>query len=582
MINVKNDIDKKNTYINDILENTLSMDYFRYENFFKKICEENYKYVILLTRRCLILADMFIRAGLIKNKDIFISDYSICMILGGLEDNDKVCIVDDILIHGRKVSEIYRLLRSSGILSRNIDVCVCVKNEDSDNVDSEIKNIRAEREACDSMWRDCSNRIVESILRTETPYVSCVGYLETSIDFAEINDEFLSSYYEQANEILDLENIRMEIAYWNNKDSNILLNQIASLSCMRKYTYPSGKVIFVPYVFLKSFALDNIGELFGEIANICKKNGLKCLGNIFLSDAYDSSLINVLIEYKYTMLTMFISWVYGIYLCGKNDNIKSSLKDSIVEYSIVKSKREVIAELDNIDYTTAKNILFTDFTVDKYIHQNINLETEYENELSAEIENLFQGRDIDKISAWNNFVHSNFRLDERRAENGRVRFDGMPFGYILDRLRKTEISFEDKMFKLVGQIVSTCDIGRTSCLSTINETSGYVSNYISPGEQAYRIIVMSYLDEFQCLYKVIKERLNGETKKDAVNKFCDYINNGANEILTTYKNGIFKIKDDIISNIDSWQLRTMVKPMKDINLFREINKYTEKRKRGEI
>ena len=582
MRNIKNDIDKENTYINDMLEDALSLDYFRYEDSFKKISDEKYKYVVLLTRRCLILADMYIRAGVIKDRETFISDYAVCMILDELKDDDRICIVDDILIHGRKVSNIYNLLINSEVSPENIDVYVCIKNEDSGNVDPKIKNIKAEREACASMWRDCSNRIVESILRTETPYVSCVGYLETSMEHSKINNAFLSDYYEQSNETLAIENIRMEIAYWNNKDSNILLNQISSLSCMRKYTYPSGKVIFVPYVFLKNFGLNNIDEMFAKFANVCEENGLKFLKNIFLSNVCNSNLVNILIEYKYTMLTMFVSWLYGIYLCGENSSIEHSLKNSIVEYSIVKSKREVIAELDSIDYATAKNILFADFSVDEYICQEVNLKTEYKNALEEEIKNIFQERDVEKMSSWNSFVHSNFRLDERGAEQEQDRFAGMPVQYILNEFKKSDISSDNNLFKLFGEIVGTWDIGRTSCLANVNILGGYVGNYISPGEQAYRIIAMSYLDEFQCLYKVIKERLNGETKKDAINKFCDYVSSGTSEVLTKYKYGIFKIKEDIVRDIESWQLRTMVKPIKDRNLFKEINEYTEKCKRGEI
>lgn len=562
------------------LENSLVFDFLNYKALLKKVFDSNYKYIILSTRRCLILTDLFLNGEVVAiNSDIcMLSDYALCTIFDTIGENDRICIIDDILIHGRKVEQICTILESLNIKKENIDVYVCLENDESKL--SPSRNVLSETIVETPIWRDSSNRIVQCILSTETPYVSYINYL-TLKNSDDINDyKKIGNFYQCTNDVLNEQGISLEIAYHKSEynDEIRLLKQLTHIVCVRKYTYGSNKSIVIPFAVLRSIDNTRASEFFSGIANIFKENGLKNISELLscsyskIENRQNSLYIDMLNEYKYNMLTMILSWIYGIYLFSVDD-VNYNLQNSIVKYSLF-WKKEVLHELETVTQDIAKSILSEDMNFSEFLAYNIALDKDYEDLFEQDIEkiNLLSDRNACK-DTWDEFVFKSFQVDEKRAIEGKNRFSGVPVDILLKDINIDILPY------FMQELIGSWDVGRSSYFANVDKKSTSIANYISPGEQAYRIMLMKYIEALQCIYYVIRNRPSEEKKREALSRFCDYLK-GENSISDDFKTQIYKLKDIIIDDIDANRLPTLVRPMTNQKIFKQINEYIAKHKEG--
>lgn len=93
----------------DILE----YDFEGFYNYFIKILEQEYDYVILMSRRCLVFFQLFTYLYVydkkeIKSKSVILSDKAIPYYFNFFKHTDRIAVVDDIIVHGRTVYSICR------------------------------------------------------------------------------------------------------------------------------------------------------------------------------------------------------------------------------------------------------------------------------------------------------------------------------------------------------------------------------------------------------------------------------------------------------------------------------------------
>jgi len=157
----------------------------------------NVKYKILMSRRCLVVFQIFTLI-ILTNEEVsvrgsFITDKSLVKYREDAIENSAV-IVDDIMIHGRGVEKVYNMLDPSNdcklsniriyVFKRCYDDAICIRKKLLEKVE------------CDSLaykweWRETSSQLVNLIYACAFPYTSFIGAysLETeSFKMSELNN----------------------------------------------------------------------------------------------------------------------------------------------------------------------------------------------------------------------------------------------------------------------------------------------------------------------------------------------------------------------------------------------------------
>lgn len=155
--------------------------------FFENLMSSDFDYIVLLSRRCFVLYRIFSRLlgeGIdLERGPKVITDKAIALLPQKKELQSKNClIVDDILIHGRAVSRVYKALR--GLFSQ-LRVYVCGKSIDCyqglpEDIAAElIAHTCSERVETAASWKILSERLVSLIHIYDEPYTSFLMSMRT-------------------------------------------------------------------------------------------------------------------------------------------------------------------------------------------------------------------------------------------------------------------------------------------------------------------------------------------------------------------------------------------------------------------
>lgn len=242
--------------------------------FFKQIMDGNYDLIVVVSRRCYVLFQMF---ALIEGW----SFENICTDLGLYANREKlkscssVIVVDDIGYSGRSIRKVLRQVRR--YISHNckvMGVLYAVSRSSADKILCSKKlpigeEIKCRFQLTSRKCHEVSVRLVSAILKAGMPYTVFVypfwGKRKKSIesDYALIpspNKMNLFEDYKWKTLYLNLEGIE--------KVSGI--QRISEYSCVRVYKEPQGEKIeyFLPFMFLKSVKADKVDNWCRHVAKM--------------------------------------------------------------------------------------------------------------------------------------------------------------------------------------------------------------------------------------------------------------------------------------------------------------------------
>lgn len=452
--------------------------------FFHRLISSDYAYVFLMSRRCLVLCQIFVAFFVLDDRmpdssTKVLSDQAIPYYRKKMR-GCKVAIVDDILIHGRTVSHVYDLLKSY-CGGTTPDIPVYMADTDIDCLRDEVREaVIPDCVAYKGEWRNLSNKIVNCIYASNVPYTSFVtamfqykspaildALLKSGAFIIEENTEYtqkscgLSSYYcyERAEEKLPLfqdlsmgESIRI---YWNEDIS---------------------KLTVIPYVFVRSMEIDAAQQVFDKITEQLPDYMVHIKAALQESDESDSEAGMLLLEYKMRLLTSIMSNLYWNMITEK--------------YQL---ESEYYTDVDTLDKSFGEEIadelqlLLHGKLCDKLCQLNCGIvscqvivEEELEHVLDELCNNAGSGNCGDLIKL---YFQKTWQLDEHRAKDGKDRMHGLPLESFVNCAQKHKVASQ----QILMNLVNSWDTGIAAANYAVGFKGRSISCYNTPGEQSYKI-----------------------------------------------------------------------------------------------
>lgn len=470
-----------------------------YGFFLKLLTNQTMNYLIFMSRRCLVLCQIFIIFILLDDcklneKLIIMSDKAIPYY--GKKMKGKIAIADDILIHGRTIGNIYKLLKEYNI---NLPIQIFGYKKDTAPLKAELQNItKVESIECKSEWRDLSNKIVRCIYASNVPYTSFVTAF-----FQYGNNDFL-------NKLKDIESIQIIkntdesqeqeglSSFYCYENDDKFLNSLALAKGIRLYWNKHiEKLTIIPYVFIRRLTLKDANCIFEQVAsNLPTK--YQPLINMLREKDENQSIDDALTAYKMRVLTCLFSRLYWLDFVQRY-NLQQAYNVDVD--TLEKSFGPEIAEIiTNFKLDEMSNLLTLEFV--------INDSKEQLEKKSSEIwENCMEGNSKECLRK---FFQKVWYEDECRAIKGIERCEGLSIDYLLECL---ENNAEHRQ-EILAVLVNIWDMGIAAANYTIDSVHESIACYNTPGEQSYRIILEKYPYLFIYLIAVSKLLRNEDAKNE--------------------------------------------------------------------
>lgn len=504
-----------------------------------QIHNEEYDFVILTTRRCFALIVAVQKKHNVFNQNEWskiISSQSIDII----NFNDKkLLLVDDIMIHGTAVYNIYTKLQNSS--AQTVDTFVMAKSIEypdfyliKTNKDYEQMLLLSQKD-----WQKLSNEVLYYFYNFSIPYISYVfGF--TNVETVNKCFQFKFSKFNN-----DIKNAIYEISK-NRKNAEIIHygvcnSKLIKYTCIRQYEFE--QTIYIPYCELKDFTSESLIESWKNISNKYKMNNIfsKISASTDIYKVY--SLLLTFIQLK--KFELYTDWIDKSFYEGfysdliilldkiKNDNIVTAydLENFLINIGLKKCEFKpkqkssiYISALSKKEYNSDDKLM--DFFM--YIFQiSKNEGNAFKNMLNKYFENS-------KLNDTNILHRSMF-----------------PTSYIMPYFKK------DNKYHLLSFVIFLLDSGIISHIVDLMENKSgekIVATNLKTGEQSYRIlysidpkaflITAKYCDVYICK--------NGkyDPSDEEIRLFIEYIKESDNndiikniqfdyllELLTSLRNG---------------------------------------------
>lgn len=250
------------------------------------------------------LAYRFVEKFRKKKKPIIISDRALIALKEQITSGAcrRILLADDIIIHGRTLDKVYRMIQSwfeeGGIKDYEIKVFAYAESENGLLPDIEFANCREVQHVCPTgQWRAISNRIVDIFYLCGTAYTSYVPNLRISMD-SEIGralkirlESTDSGFISQASRDMR-ENYVNAYVYVDTKAPAFALN-----CSMRVYEYKElSEYVLVPMVMLKPMKKQSLmscleqvrpllDERFADMLQTCQEDDILYRSLVYAASA---------------------------------------------------------------------------------------------------------------------------------------------------------------------------------------------------------------------------------------------------------------------------------------------------------
>lgn len=527
-------LNKQKEKAKEILGNNYTLVY----RFFRKVLESDCHYKVFRSRRCQVLFNIF--APIILNnlaqedpniwekiQRVFISDNALIKYKKEImKGATQVLLVDDIMIHGRGLEQLYESVDPDYNL-HNINVYVIVKNNETYGLKEEfLHRLKAEIQVFDWGWKELSSQLVNLIYYNATPYISYVGsyYGKLFDDKSNWNDKLNDFVRQKQMNLVDNTNKTQKKmqetsnVVFENNDIPLFFDNLCYACCIRIYeNKDSGKRTLVPYAFLKNFSMDDaetVSSFLAEKLNhkkfryVCKDLRMKNY-----SDELDKKQY---LAYKMRLVNAFVSLFYGIYIANRYNFLLENWTFDVAQFNICYGEN-IVKE--------AKNLALDDFS--DFIDMPV-LEKKYINDFQEDEElallfdkTMDQANPVQKSTLrekMGQYFFENGMIDEERAKQFLPRKDGITIKKILGM---TSMLFSKN--ELISVLLNAWDSGIASGSTLAPVGKDIVAMYVAAGEQSFRYDIESNKSAIKYILKKYQEVFFRD-REIVKTEIYDYIN----------------------------------------------------------
>ncbi len=534
----------------------LGKKYFRLFNLYlENIISGEYEYIVLVTRRAYVLYELFVLCMLsegvdIRNKVKIITSDAVCMLdyKKNINKNNKILILDDIIINGRTVLAVYNLIKDLGFT--NIHIASMEKYKDSKYLTA-INNLKLNNvpEVSEKIWKKDSDLLTELIVSSNIGYTSFVPtYIFNDFSVEDWNKVIEKS--KQENTALELQTETFQkneidaYAIFLNEHFKSKLNFTSDDNaefCIRLYYNKNENILtIVPYVFLDNIMTDNCVDFCNYFFRKYDYEINSEMKQFIQQEAHQNDKLALL--YKYTICFLckkifnefFVDYLNGYskdyylkdpyeYFCLISED-KFLQENEFSEEAIKPNEEQIVLDEDGeTDYYGLSKKIFISFARINQGAQKIN----YKNTI------------IKYLNSIKNFDDQNANIVQKTT-----RCVGIRILDILTGLAKDDNNSEKQ--KILSAIIELWDEGTAAynymALKCKNDRYA-ICGFLRNGEQIYNKIYLLYKDAYSYFYRFyhktscyqfsILEKfalfMKERTKNDEFVELFESIKNGSEE-----------------------------------------------------
>ena len=504
------------------LKSVLGDNYDDVREFFFNVCISKFDYKILITRRSYVLYKIF--ESIFHDFHHEIPDGNKFEIVGNIcnshslrylkflkpyLDKKTFLIVDDIIINGRTIQDIYDSLKSVHVSNENIKIWAMVCSSKALCINDELKKMFGHiKYVPEEEWKSFSNVLTESIISSNVGYVSFVNsYRLYNIPLEHIlksveND----TVYDNSNSIFEKYKIDSKVVFW---DFNIQdeIKKFNIKSCIRLYQ-KNDKVIVVPYVFLPSLAKK---ETYGYCSELLSVFGIPI--PVFFNEINDCYI-------------SFYQWTIKVLSSILIDEFSEKLN---LEYSVLFDCHESYLFDENkieVNQTDNKTSYIYDYVLDSQNeHKSISILNE----------NVEENVDFSYILKM--YLKQMRQVDDERAENKEKRCLGIRVSNIQKCINAHQLKCSER--ELLTLLVNLWDCGKASfvIMEDFDKDNHIIDGFLRHGEQIYMVYYEIFSEVYNVFYELFCQTF--ESRKEKLYEMAKYFdNNKYTNLFTEFVNGI--------------------------------------------
>lgn len=473
-----------------------SLDFYYYElyDYFLDVASSNYDYKVLITRRCLVLYQAFLKlfsadaartdnrdprlSSVIEWDDRIMSDlstirfYQFC-------NSATVLIVDDVIIHGNHMCGVYQQLTELfPSLMVTAKVYMISDQPKSNSIPQDFwRRLLWTDESKHGEWMELSNRIVNTIYYSNIPYVSHLGTyrLPKSIDFSKYCTSLREIEYE--NKAQQRVGCKSRVLFCE-KPRLPFFETVSILDCLRVYSNSCDSCqTVIPYSFTKAVRKDSHELFFTAIANYVPENMPHTRDQF---RAQKNSLAWDL--YRVRLFKALVSQMFMVFFFHDKD-----ITSEVCPFALWKSfDAETAREFGDMSYASIEAILknpcedLAAFFCEDFQERP---------ELVSILRNVRRGsadKDVFLDYIWQHRLFEENRLSHQdKSYCGKL--PGISVNYILKSAKDLE-----EMRNNAVQILNLNDSGCATSTYAVSEDQKAYSTFLSNGEQSFRVIMERY------------------------------------------------------------------------------------------
>lgn len=501
------------------LKSVLGTEYDNVRTFFYNVCVSDFDYKILITRRSYVLFKVFksifnqYPEECVCPEDfclngIFCNSHSVnhLQLVNSHLSESSFLIVDDIIINGRTIKQIYDILTGFSIPDKNITTWSIACNSEARCIESDVENSFGHViYVCEEEWKMLSNALTNFVIESNVGYVSFVNtYKIDNINLDEICDLSNGSVLPNQNPNFDNSAITAKIIFAEFCDDEIV-KKYNFTSCIRLYE-KCNKLIAIPYVFLPALKKENVYEYcisilkrFNlQVPSFLYENGNKCDITLYqwtvraLSDLYMKEFIDSLND---------VSINYDTYFNCEESYLFSE---------------EECTGIENTEFSS-------------YLYAGA-LDSENERTCSLTMEKSI---DSQKSIVYNlkTYLKEMRTQDEQRAHRSMERFHGIRLSCVENIFKNKKIDFSHN--ELLATIIGLWDCGKASFVITddCDEDTAVIDGFLRHGEQIYLVYYELYSKVYNVFYEYFSRTF--ETRRKQLTDFAQYFDRNYNTTLFT-------------------------------------------------
>lgn len=455
-----------------VVMNILDRNYDLLYDYFCNVLDRQEEYKVLRARRCQVLFQIFLPIILKNEPNIqihgtFLSSHAVAKYKDGMLQS-SVLILDDIVIHGRGLQELYEDLDAK-YEHDNIHLYVHKIDRNADVLTDKLKEkLKVDSKIFDWEWRELSTQLVNAIQATVTPYVS---FIETYVSSQNIALERIEDGFEicdNTNEDQKRVGTKAYVFFEKEMLPRIIQNGGYD-ACVRYYENKRmKKAVYVPYVFMKSLSKNDINFFCTTFAEklVCKCNALR--QELLIEQDSDLKLM-----YKAYLVNVLLNRIYGLYL---NEKYQGVFDFSTGEWSTLAMcfGNAVAEDIEGLVYDDIRSLMTLEFCKEQY-----DIESREDSVLVKGLKEALKEEKENEILPL--YFCYNRQLDEESVRRREKRRKGLSI--------KTFYSKLGSDIHRASRLQLKCwDAGTAAC-DTFVTNNVLVSLYARAGEQSFRYII---------------------------------------------------------------------------------------------